>query len=79
MSQGLGSKPMPVTRRNRSGDYRMDRIYTSLKVTAAAVLYGDGTNDPHATQTTPPPGNRLTPGSDHAPVWATLNPTEAAT
>ncbi len=66
---------MPVTRRNPSGDYGMDRIYASCDVTVvgAAVVYGDGSNVPrHSVLTSPPDGIRVAPGSDHAYVWAEL-------
>lgn len=64
---------MPVTRRNPSGDYRMDRIYVSqdVRVHRAGVTYGDGSDNPRSSELTPPSvASRLAPGSDHALVWA---------
>jgi hypothetical protein len=63
---------LPMTRRNPSGDYRMDRLYVSaeITVTKAGTLYGDGTNSADTVTVAPPATTRLTPGSDHALVWA---------
>lgn len=72
----VGRSQMPVTRRNPSGDYRMDRIYASrdLTIVGAGVMYGDGSDvAPQSIVTSAPDGVRLAPGSDHAYVWAELD------
>ena len=73
---------LPATRRNRSGDYRMDRIYASpdLIVLDAGTDYGDGTNDGGDVHADPPSSStRFAPGSDHALVWARLQLSDALT